>query len=129
MSAAKINGTTVTRLDGRASAPVVITESDVKDAAKLARMLGDVIAAAAELSRAWAPAVVDFEDVAVSTAGALVTLQHNMRGRVRWWVVDWVCATNVAPILRKSTTATTSDTLVLLSYVAGTATIRVEAAG
>ena len=129
MSAARINGTTVTRLDGKAEPVNVVTEDDAKDAGKVARAIAKLQVDSAGLRRRFAPDRIDFEDVAVSTAGATVTLQHGLAGRVRWWVVDWVCATNVAPILRKDDTNTTDSTLVLLSYVAGTATIRVEAAG
>ena len=129
MSAARINGTTVTRLDGKAEPVDVVTEDDAKDAGKVARAIAKLQVDSAGLRRRFAPDRIDFEDVAVSTAGAPVSLQHGMAGRVRWWVVDWVCATNVAPILRKDDTNTTDSTLVLLSYVAGTAVIRVEAAG
>ena len=131
MSAARINGTTVTRLDGKAEPVDVVTEDDAKDAGKVARAIAKLQVDSAGLRRRFAPDRIDFEDVAVPATGATapVSLQHGLAGRVRWWVVDWVCATNVAPILRKDDTNTTSDTLVLLSYVAGTATVRVEAAG
>ncbi len=130
VSAARFSGDgKVTQLDARAGAREVVTESDVQDPSKLAKLLTRILADVASLTRAWRPARLDFEDVAVSTAGAAVPLQHNMNGRVRWWVVGWQCTTNVAPILREDTTNTTASTLVLLSYVAGTATIRVEAAG
>ncbi len=129
MSAARISRDgTVTRLDGRADAEEVITEDDVKEPAKVTRLLSRILSNIAALKRVSAPSRFDFEDVAVSTSGASVTLQHNINGRVRWWVVDWECVTNAAPILRKDATNTTASTLVLLSYVAGTATIRVEAA-
>ncbi len=130
MSAARIAADgTVTRLDGRADAEEIITDDDVKEPAKLTRLLSRILSNVAALKRVSAPRRLDFEDVVVSTAGASVPLQHNLNGRVRWSVVDWECATNVAPILRKDATNTTASTLVLLSYVAGTATIRVEAAG
>ena len=127
MSAAKINGTTVTQLDGKAGPDEAVTENDVKDAAKLAKMLARVLATLAGLRRAWAPTTVDFEDVAVTTGGATVPFQHNFNGRVRWWVVGWQSAASTAPYLREDTTLTTASTLVLKSYVAGTVTIRVEA--
>ena len=129
MSAAKINGTTVTQLDGKAGPDEAVTELDVQDAAKLSKMLARVLSTLAGIRRRHDPTRVDFEDVAVSTAGASVTFQHNFGGRVRWWVTDWACATNVAPILRKDDTNTTATALVLLSYVAGTVTIRVESVG
>lgn len=132
MSAAKIDSSgKVTQLDARAGADEVVTEEDVQEPAKLSKMLARLLANVAALRRARVSARVDFEDVVVPSTGATapVRLQHNMVGRVRWWVVGWQCSTNVAPILREDTANTTASTLVLLSYVAGTATIRVEAAG
>ena len=126
----------VTQLDGKATASQSVTEDDVQLPAKLARMLGGLLADVAALRRRFQPRHVDFEDVAVLTTGASnpVQLRHGMGGRVRWWVVGWQCATNAAPIIRESTDSavapvSTADTLVLLSYVAGAVTIRVEAAG
>jgi hypothetical protein len=130
LSAAKVSESgVVTSLDGRAEPDEVITENDVQDAAKLARALSAMSKAIAALKRAWAPRTIDFEDVLVATSGAAVHLAHGF-GRVRWWVIDWVPTSpgTVAPILFKSD-ATTEQTLVLLSYVDGTATIRVEEAG
>jgi hypothetical protein len=133
MSAAKINGTTTTVLDGKASADEVVTEADVQDAPKLARMLVRLLATVADMRRAFSPRRIDFEDVAVSTAGAQVALQHNFGGRVRWWIVGWTSSGTSAPILRElaptAPAAPDPNTLYLQSYVAGTACIRVEGAG
>ena len=68
---------------------------------------------------------VTFEAVACGTAGATITLRHNL-GRVpRWRVVDWARTTpgGTHGLERSSSDETT---LVLASYVAGTATIEVE---
>lgn len=129
MSAAKVNGTKVTILDGRADPAEIVTEQDVQDASKLARGLGRVARDLAGLLRRFNPSRVDFEDVAVGAAGASVTLEHRFSGRVRWWLVGWQATGTTAPILKEDTTNSTSSALVLLSYVAGTACIRVEAAG
>jgi hypothetical protein len=73
---------------------------------------------------------VDFE-VNVSTGGATVSLNHGFGAPVRWYVVHWgkeegVAAPTAAPALVMSTTSTT-NTLILASYVRGKAVIRVEA--
>ncbi len=119
----------VTQLDGRAGPPEVVTEADVQEPAKLARAVQSLLLRVATLERTRVPQRIDFEDIAVSTAGAQVSLAHGMNGRVRWWIVGWRSSGTAAPILRESpTTITTANTLYLQSYVAGTATIRVELA-
>lgn len=130
MSAAKVaSDGTLYSLDGRAAPDEVMTSEDAKDPEKIARVLGRLLKENAELRRRWNPRRVDFEDVAVSTAGAVVSLQHGFAGRVRWWPVGWQSAASTAPYLREDTAASTADTLVLKSYVAGTVTVRVEEAG
>lgn len=100
------------------------TAEDVKDPEKLARTVQELRASAlGEAERKE----LTFHDVSVSTAGALVKLPHNFGGRVHWSLVDWASTVGgAAPILEKSTT-TDDNTLVLASYVAGTASIRIEA--
>ncbi len=130
MSAARIEADgRVKILDGKAEPDAVVTESDAKDPAKLARLLARLLKDIATVRRRFTAKRIDFEDVAVSTAGATVSLQHNLNGRVRWWLAGWQSSGTTAPILKESATATTAQTLVLMSYVAGTATIRVEGAG
>ncbi len=130
MSAAKIDSAgNVTQLDGRLQPPEVFNDQDAQDPVKLARVVARLLAENTELRRRFNADRLDFEDVAVSTAGASVTLQHNFAGRVRWYLVGWQSSGTDAPILKEDTTNTTENTLVLKSYVAGTATIRVEEAG
>ena len=130
MSAAKItqDGKT-TRLVLRAGAPETITEHDVQDPSNLALILTGIRADVADQRADFVPNRIDYEDYPVLTGGAALRLIHGFNGRVRWWVVGWQCPTNVAPILKEDTVQTDTKTLVLLSYVAGTVTIRVEAAG
>lgn len=129
MSSARIDSASkVYPLDSPAAPDEVVTEKDVQEPPKLSRMLLRLLKDVASLKRLWTPSRIDFEDQAVSTAGAVVTLNHGFGGRVRWWIVDWQATGTAAPVLKR-TTATTNDALVLASYVAGTATIRVEAAG
>lgn len=129
MSAARIDSAgKVWNLDGRVEPDENITELDVQDPAKLSKLLGRVLASQATLRRNFVPRRLDFEDVAVGTLAAAVPLQHGLNGRVRWWIVDWTSSGTAAPVLRRGA-ATDSNTLVLESYVAGTATIRIEEAG
>lgn len=101
------------------------TAEDVKDPEKLARALQALHVAS--VSTAERRELV-FEDQAVGSGGALVRLPHNFGGRVYWSVRDWQStAGGVAPVLERDD-ATTDDELVLASAVAGTATIRIEAA-
>jgi hypothetical protein len=130
MSTAKVDSDgLVTVLDGRAEPEDVVTEEDVKDTAKLARILARLLSSVAILRRRFAPRRIDFEDVTVSTAGASVSLQHGFPGRVRWYVCGWQSAASTAPYLREDTDNSTDQVLVLLSYVAGTVCVRVEEAG
>lgn len=116
-------------LGPKAQADQTITEADVTDTSKLTKLLVKLLTDVAALRRRFAPRRIDFEDVPVSTAGAAVNLEHGFGGRVRWWIAGWQSSGTAAPILKESTTLTTNSTLSLQSYVAGTATIRVEAAG
>lgn len=128
MSAARItSGGTVFKLDGT---PVHqrATEADVQEPRKLARLLTDAHKAAAEVAARHDPARVDHEDIVVDATGATqYRLHHGFGGRVRWWVVDWRSATAGPQLVYSS--SSDNDTLVLVSYVAGTATIRIEEAG
>ena len=124
----------VIALGPRSSPNDAVSIDDVQDKTKLARLLGKLSDIAAMLVARWYPRRIDFQDVVLGTFGTPVTLQHNFGGRVNWWVVDWITTSNAAPVLvRRDGTAgvgiTTNDTLALGSYVAGTATIRVEEAG
>lgn len=127
-SAANVTSAGVVRqLDGRPEPDENITEAAVKEPRSLARLLLRLFRDVALLKRRWWPRRIDFEDKAVDATGTTAyTLPHNFGGRVRWWVVDW--SGSAGPQLAKSSD-TTDRSLVLVSYVAGTATIRVEEAG
>lgn len=118
---------TARQLDRRAQTDEVVAEQDVQDAPKLTKLLIRMLRDTASLRRRWWPRRIDFEDVALDATGSkLFQLRHGFGGRVRWWIVEWNGA--AAPNTRRHAD-TTADTLVLLSTVAGTATIRVEEAG
>lgn len=67
----------------------VVTADDAKDPAKLAQILGRVLKSVADLRRQWSPRNLDYEDVAAGAGGALVSLQHSLSQRMRWWVTGW----------------------------------------
>lgn len=130
MSAAYTDGSTVTQLDGKAAPDLVVTAEDVKDSEKLARMLQGALKDLAELKRRWNPRVMYFRDLAVTaTTTTIIRLEHGFGGRVNWEIVRWdanVAAT--APRIDEDS-STDANALCLVSGVAGTVTIRVEAAG
>jgi hypothetical protein len=119
----------VRQLDRPPTLDEVITEADVQDPSKLARLLLRLVKDVTTMLRRFWPRRVEFEDWPVGTAGEIVTLIHGFEARVRWYVVDWRSAGTDAPVLIQDTDATTPTKLVLASHVAGTATIRVEVAG
>lgn len=105
-----------------------ITPEQVTDEQRLARLLMDVLRQQADLSRRFWPQFIDFEDVAVDATGATVyRFAHGLGGRVRWWPVDWSGATAGPRLVRHANTD--DNTLCLVSYTAGTLTLRVEVAG
>lgn len=105
----------------------VFSEDDAKDAGKLSRLLTRILKDIATLKRVWQPKTIEFEDQSVDATGTTkYRLEHGFGGRVRWWVTEW---TGTAAHCLSKHADTDTTTLVLVSYVAGTATIRVEQAG
>ena len=103
----------------------VVTEADVQEPPKLARLVLRLLKDVAQLKRAWTPDRVDFEDRVVDGTGVtLYRFEHGLGGRVRWWVVD---STGPHDLVRDA--SSDNNTLVLYSYGATTVTIRVERAG
>lgn len=89
MSAARIDTAgRVTVLDGRAEPDETVTEQDVQDAPKLAKLLARLLQNVASLRRTFSPRRIAYE-VAAGSAGALTQLAHNFVGRVRWHVSGW----------------------------------------
>lgn len=65
-------------------------------------------------------------EVTTGTAGAALTIEHRLGRVARWAVVDWARTTPGGTHgLERSTTGNDANTLRLVSYVAGTATIEV----
>ncbi len=109
-----------------------VHDDDVTEPKKLGEILRNIIRRVSDLESRVAPEAVEFE-VAVSTAGALVSLNHGLSAPVRWWVTVWTrpvaagAYPTTAPILVQDA-STTPDILVLKSYTAGRAVVRVEPA-
>jgi hypothetical protein len=116
------------QLDRKAEPDEQITPEQAKDPDRVSRLFMSILRDLATLKRRWAPRRIDFEDRTVDATGmTLHQFTHNFAGRVRWWVVDWQTSTGASSLRRHS--ASDENTLVLVSSVAGTATIRVEEAG
>ena len=116
------------KLDRAPTPDEQVTEEQAKDTPRVARVLTDLLRDVAAFKRRWAPRVVDFEDFDFDGSGTTVyRFPHGFRARVRFSVVDWTGATGGPQFVRHASTDV--HTLCLVSYEAGTATIRVEEAG
>lgn len=105
-----------------------VTEEQANDASRVARLLTRLLRDVAALKRRWAPRAIDFEGFDFDGSGTTVyRFPHGLRSHVRFWVVDWSGATGGPQLVRHASTDV--HTLCLVSYEAGTATIRVEEAG
>jgi hypothetical protein len=96
-------------------------------AEQLTRLQQNVIEATRATRRTRQTTGVVFEDVSVGTGGATVRLRHGLGRTARWAVVEWRRTTpgGTHGLERSTSTENDRDTLVLASYVAGTATIEV----
>lgn len=108
-----------------------VSQNDVTDPAKLAELVRGMSARISELEARSAPQATEFQVFAPS-GGQLIRLQHNISGPVRYFATFWLHANNgqspaSGPALVRDDTST-SDVLVLRSYVAGHVVIRVEQA-
>jgi hypothetical protein len=128
MSAVFPTSGNVRQLDRSSQPDDQVTEEQVQDPKQLARLVQDHRKAVAALKRRWQPIFVEHEDVSVDGTGTTkYRFPHKLGKRVRWWPVDWADAT-AGPRLVKDDD-TDEDTLVLVSYTAGTLTLRIEEAG
>lgn len=101
----------------------LVSEADVSDTRKLTELFRDLIGRVVALEAKDVPEPYE-KEIDVSTAGATVTLQHSFGCPVRWYVTHWKNATAGPSLVWNS--ASDSNHLVLASYVAGRAVIRVE---
>ncbi len=103
-----------------------VSPDDVKDAARLAEMLQDLQKRLTIAEARLPPEGVEFE-VNVGTIGAQTVISHNLNSSVRWYVVAWAGTGTAGHSLVQDTTSDLQK-LVLRSYVAGRAIVRVEPA-
>ena len=108
-----------------------VSEADVGDPKKLAETLRLALARISELEAQVPGSGVEFE-VTLPTGGSTVSLAHGLSGPVRYYVTQWGHGNNTyspmaAPVLARDDTST-DDVLVLRSFVAGNAIVRVEPA-
>lgn len=117
----------IRQLDRHAEPDEQVTPADVQDPERVSRLLMRILRDLAALKRRWWPLRVDVEDREVDATGTTkYRYPHGFGGRVRWWVVGWSGA--AGPQLAEHDD-TDDMTLVLVSYVAGTVTLRIEEAG
>ncbi len=118
----------VHQLDSHAEPDEQVQQKDVAEAPQLVRLLMRILRDVALMKRRWWPATIDHRDRVVDATGtALHRFPHGFGGRVNWWPVDWTNAVTCPQLVRHA--SSDADTLVLVSYEAGTVTLRVEAAG
>lgn len=109
-----------------------VQEEEVKSPSKLAEILRLLMARVSKLEAVTAPEPVEFE-TEVPSAGSTVSLAHNLNSQVRFSIVFWTkvqagaAYPTAAPVLIADETST-NDVLVLRSYVAGRAVVRIEPA-
>jgi hypothetical protein len=138
MSAVIDRNGTVRQLDRRAEPDEQVTPDQVANIGRMARLLMRMLKDLALLKRRFFPKRIDHQDRDVDDSGTVKhRFAHNMGGRVRWWVTD---VTSLTPVTIGLSTVyippalvqhsdTDDNTLVLVSYVASTLTLRIEEAG
>lgn len=105
-----------------------VQESDVKDTTKLADLLRSVMRRVSDVEARLPPEAVEFEVDCPATG--TVSISHNFGTAVRWYVTTWTQTDNVAypeagaELVQDATSS--ANTLVLRSYRAGRAVVRVE---
>lgn len=101
----------------------VASKDDLSDPERLADTLKDIMRRLAKLEEVRPNDWTEFE-VQCGTAGATISLPHNFECPVRYSVVHW--KGSAAHALTVNETSSTNKILVLNSYVAGRAVVRVE---
>ncbi len=127
VSAVVLPNGTVRQLDRQAEPEEHVQSSDVSDASTLTRLLMRILRDIARMKRRWLPANVAHRGRVVDATGTVLhRFPHGFGGLVNWWPKRWVGAAGPQFSEHASSDA---DTLVLVSYVAGTVTLYVEEAG
>lgn len=106
-----------------------VQDEEVKDPVKLAELIRQLQKRVADLEAVSPPEGIEFE-VNCGSGGAATRLFHSMGGPVRFYLTHWQPLTGgfltAGPELIADPATSTADMLVLNSYVAGRAIIRVE---
>lgn len=100
-----------------------VSEADVTEPKKLAEILRNLCSLVAKLENKSGPEAVEIE-ADVSTGAAKVYLRHSLNSPIRFYVTHWSNSTGAPSLVWSSDS--TPDMLVLKSYVAGRAVIRIE---
>lgn len=120
------------QLDGKPQPDEQVTEADVTDAPKLARLLTRLLAEVAKLRRPFRPRTITFTNI-VSTGTDVspytVRLTHKFGGEVDYEVVGRTEPGVIVLPFEYQTTATDKDTLVLAIYYPATLAVRVTERG
>ncbi|MBX3198238.1 MAG: hypothetical protein KF894_08845 [Labilithrix sp.] len=106
-----------------------VTERDVADPAWMVRTLLRLMRDLADLRRRWLPRRLTFRDRELPGDGTTkIRLPHSFAGEAEYTVTRWRSGGAGPPHLEVHAD-TDANTLVLVSYEAGVATIRLEEAG
>lgn len=118
----------IRKLDREGQPPEHITPELVQDPKLMSRIITRLLDEVAGLQRRFHAASVEHEDVDLPSGGAAVRLPHHIGAHTRFIVTSW--SSPVSPVPQLTIDASSDrNTLVLRSYVVGTATILVEQAG
>lgn len=128
MSASIVNGL-IQRLDGRGTQNADISETDVTTPKTLVRILRTLLADVAALKRRFAPRRITYRDVLVDGTGTKkLRFPHDFNGRAEYTVTSWKATAPPGTADLQFDSTSDARTLVLVSYKAGVASIRVEEA-
>jgi hypothetical protein len=123
-----VDNNTGRQLDSKAQPDEQVSESDVQDPSKLARLLTRILSLLAGLLRSHKPRRTLFVNMTVDATGTTVyRLPHKFGGAVTWTVAGWRDGATGWGLVEES--STDKDTLCLVSFVAGNVDILVEERG
>lgn len=118
---------TLRPLDSKAGPAEQLTDKLATDPMQMAQTVASIRADLAALKRRWWPQSVTHLDRAVDATGTVVhRFAHGFGGRVAWWPTDWTGA--AGPQLARHASSD-ANTLAIVSFVAGTLSLRIEEVG
>jgi hypothetical protein len=105
-----------------------VNDDQISDETQMSRLMMGILRDIVKMKRRFWPSYLEFEDRTVDASGTTVLrLTHNFGKRVRWWVVDWSGASSGHHLVKHA--SSDLNTLALVSFTAGTVTVRVEESG